>query len=175
MHKFSFDKSLFRTRRRHKIVGVAAVITLLAASVMIWQFWLKPHPVIPPDVQKQLNFNMLLPATNTTAKLDKSSIKYDKESGVLSFLVNYQNSVITVTEQAYPDVLIYDRLVGTLKQYDEVQTKSGKLALTRPDAAGGSQVGVLNVNNQTLVFIKPTIDLKNGEWQQLINTFETSK
>ena len=103
--------------------------------------------------------------------LDTKSVKYEKESAVLSIVLTFKNNPITLTEQAYPDALIYEKLIGPLKQYDEVQTKIGKAALTRPDATGGSQLGVINANNQTLMFAKTTKDLSGAEWQQFFNQF----
>ncbi len=147
---------------------------MLLGLGLVWQLWLKPKPMLPADIRQQLNFVTYLPKTGNLVKLDKSTIKYDKQSAVLSMVATYQNNQVTITEQAYPDVLIYDRLIGTLKQYDEVQTKTGKVALTRPDAAGGSQVAVVSADNKTLVFVKTSKDLTKDEWLQFFNTLDAT-
>ena len=158
-------------RKKRAFITFALVISLTLVSLIVWQVWIKPEPALPKYIEAQLNFIAMLPKNNDVVILEKQSFKYDKESSVLSVVVIYKNSPITITEQAYPDTLIYEKLIGPLKLYDEVQTKSGKAALTRPDAARGSQVGVINANNQILMFAKTTKDLSNVEWQQFFNQF----
>ena len=169
MSKFTRGQSMLRSKRHRQLVAVVTAIILIISTILFWQLWLKPEKILPVTIEKQINFVAILPTSKDIVKVNKNSIKYEKKSNILSVLVTYKGQTITITEQAYPDILVYEKLVGTLKQYDEIQTKIGKVALTRPDAAGGSQVGVVNVNNQTLVFAKATKDLTKDEWKQFFN------
>lgn len=157
-------------------VIVIGLIILISPIALIITFKKNPTVKIPDQVKQQVNFPVsVLKPQKTELHTDESSFKFDKSQGILSFIVKDSNANITFAEQAYPEVLIFDKLVGTLNQYDEIQTKVGKVALTKPKSAGGNQVAALNMNNQTLIFARTTKDLANNQWQDLFNNLDIVK
>lgn len=133
---------------------------------------------VPKSIDNKLAFQALLPAkSQTSSTFDKSTFKYDETNKVLTFIAYHQGVKITIAEQSYPEVLIYDKLVGTMNEYSEVQTKPGKVALTKPKTLHGAQTAVLSTYNGTsgvLLFAKPEKNLANDQWTQFFNILEVS-
>ncbi|HEX7259984.1 MAG TPA: hypothetical protein VF272_03565 [Candidatus Saccharimonadia bacterium] len=133
---------------------------------------------VPKPIKSQLNFDPILPSQKSfeigsiTYTLDASSFRYDKEAGILTYLLLVNQRKLTITQQAYPEILVYDKLVGAMHQYGEVPVKLGRVALTRPENLKGKQTAVLSTFNGSsgvLIFISPETDLAKDQWRQLFN------
>ena len=129
------------------------------------------HHLLPVNVISEANFNPLAPSGKNAFTVDSSSAKYDAANKLLSFNVHAFSTQVTFTEQAYPDILIYDKLVGTLNEYQEIQAKPGVVTLTRPKQLNGSQTAVMHTDS-ILLFAKPARDLSAAQWTELFNSLE---
>ena len=170
-----------KNRVRHGIgkVVVTTVIIVVAAAVYFIFIKSSDQYKIPPTIATKLSFPVLFLKNPTTVyRLDNTSIKYTSEpdgSKVFIFVVYSQKNRITISEQAYPDVLIYDKLSNSINPYSEVGTLYGKVTLGRPKDGGGRQAAVDNYTNSTLIFAQPTSDLGDADWQQLFNNLDLVK
>jgi hypothetical protein len=159
-----------------RLVLIGGILLLVAAVAVGVDKYQKSRIAIPAKINSQINFPVLIPSKQSPMlNTDETSFKFDKSQGVLSFIVSKSGKKITITEQTYPEALIFDKLVGTLNQYSEIQTKIGKVELTRPKNAGNSQVAVANSHSQTLIFARASGDLRNDQWQELFNNLEITK
>lgn len=150
-------------------VGVLAAVAAVAAAG--GYLLLHNSSPIPAPIAKQLTFSAVLPKQKelVNAQVDPSSYKYDSSNKLLTFVVNAPGYSVVMSEQAYPEVLIYDKLVNGLNPYDEVDTKQGKVTLTRPNNLNGGQAAVANPQG-LLIFAKPSRDLNKDEWQRFFNS-----
>ncbi|HSX48417.1 MAG TPA: hypothetical protein VLF41_02865 [Candidatus Nanoarchaeia archaeon] len=132
--------------------------------------------IVPAQIKKQLAMPSLVPAEKFESYvLNQDSIKYDDKQKLLSYSLTSPDNSVTVTEQPYPDVLIYEKLKNGIGQYRDIDTQAGKVTLGRPKDGGGVQVAVLNYHDQTLVFAKPQKDLTDDQWKQLFDSLEPIK
>jgi len=163
---------------RYRELFFIALTVLLAASIVLF-LANKDKYHIPSTITKQLNFPILfLNKPSGSYQLEQSSIKYvnaGNDGKVFSYIVNDVSNPITITEQAYPEALIYDKLTNSINPYSEVGTIYGATTLGRPKDGGGGQVAVLKYGDGTLIFMRPQADVSNGDWLGLINSLEPVK
>jgi hypothetical protein len=157
------------------------IITLLA-SVLLLIFNIKHEGEvykIPSTIKNQLNFPVLFLKNPSNGNvLEKNSIKYSLQpdgSMIFSYIVDQPDNSITISEQAYPEILIYDKLANSINPYSEVGTLYGKATLGRPKDHGGHQVAVLKYTDSTLIFAQSRNDISDPDWRQLINSLDTVK
>lgn len=132
--------------------------------------------ILPASVKQQLAMPALVPTEQFKSYvLNQDSIKYDNSQKLLSYTLTSSDNSVVITEQPYPDILIYDKLKNGIGEYKDIDTQAGKVTLGRPKDGGGAQVGVLNYHDQTLIFAKPQKDLSDDDWLQLFNTLEQVK
>jgi hypothetical protein len=153
---------------------------MLTASMAIIGYSIisKPRVAVPPEIFKQLEFRPLIPnvqknSNEKNISLDLNTFEYDAQHKVLTFTARIENIPVTIDEQAYPEILIFDKLIGTMRQYDEINTQVGKVSLTRPDKLHGGQAAVLSTYNGSsgvLLFARPEHDLNKEDWQLLFNS-----
>jgi len=164
-----------RSLDQKKIRKLILFILLALAAVMVG-FVNSKHEdtLIPQVINNKLNFQVILPVTSRKGStIDKTSFKYDDTNKVLSFIAHEDTVNISVSEQSYPEILIYDNLVGTLNEYAEIQTKIGKVTLTHPIRLNGGQTAVLSTHNSAsdiLLFAKPDEALTSDQWLQFFNS-----
>jgi hypothetical protein len=165
--------------KRNQIWAVTAVFVLVVSMAIIgYSIISKPQIAVPPEIFKQLEFRPLIPnvqknSDETNISVDAKTFEYNAHDKVLTFTVKAGNTSITMAEQAYPEILIFDKLVGTMRQYDEINTQVGKVSLTRPDSLRGGQTAVLSTYNGSsgvLLFARPEHDLNKENWQLLFNS-----
>ncbi len=150
---------------------ILVMAIMLAGSLMIINRHKTNTIVVPDYIQNQLNFMPVLPKANTeNFNVNQDSFKYDPENKILSYTANGQSTAMTITEQAYPEVIIFDKFVGALGLYDEIETKVGTVSLTKPPTANSKQVAVLSYNNKVLVFIQAQNDLTKEQWKRVFDS-----
>ncbi len=154
---------------------IGTLVYLLVAGISISGYVLiqKHHTkniTLPANIQSQVDFTPLVPQkSSNNFTVDTNSFKYDFNNKLLTFTGITFNSPVTVTEQAYPETIVFDKFVNALGVYDEVDASVGKVSLTKPPAANGNQVAVFSYNNKVLVFVQAQHDLTKEQWQQLLN------
>lgn len=165
-------------KSRNRSVGLTVLVLLvLVAAVLIIIIKSQDKYKIPTSISNQLDFPVLF-LKNPTPKftIETSSIKYAAQpdgSKVFSFILFDGRDKITFSEQAYPEVLIYDKFTNSLNPYSEVGTLYGKATLGRPKDAGGKQVAGLKYTDSTLIFAQPEQDLTDFEWTSIFNALDT--
>lgn len=152
----------------------AAIVVIIA----IWAIW---HAVTPTLIAekylKQLNFPVYAAKNAAGFNLESSSIAVTNQDSdtIISFdLINRSNKV-TITEQAYPEVIIPDQFFAGLNEYDDVSSNLGKIVLARPPKNNSHQVAVATPNNVTMIFANPQKELSNDQWRQFFNSLDVVK
>lgn len=167
-----------KNQKKHRILWTIIFFLLVSAIIVGAVHFKNSGTVVPQAISDKLNFRVILPVSSQQdSTIDKTSFKYDDSKKVLSFIGHSDGTKISISEQTYPEILIYDKLVGTLNQYAEIQTKIGRVALTRPKSLNGAQTAVLSTYNGTsgvLLFAKPDKDLTNDQWTQFFNNLTVS-
>jgi hypothetical protein len=160
--------------KRGWVFIIIIVLVLLGSFILIHR---SNQYQIPKNIKQQLDFPVLF-LKNPTGNylLDQSSVKYSTQSDgskVFSFIIQNQGNRITFSEQAYPEVLIYDKFTNSLNPYSEVGTLYGKVTLGRPKDAAGNQVAGFKYTDSTLIFAQPKKPLSDNSWRELINSLDT--
>ena len=161
----------------HKHTGKIFIgIILLLLIFTVLGFWLWPRPaakiVIPASISRQYNFQPLITNSSTPAQVSEVSktLKYDKQNKVLSFVTVVDNKHVTISEQAYPEVLVYDTLVNGFNVYSTLNLKGGEeVYLGHPgNAPSGDQAAVTRTDS-LLIFGKPDQNLSNDQWRTVFD------
>ena len=157
-------------------LGVVAGAGLLLGTYFIFLYKSTPN-IIPPGIKKQVSFNVFYPSPDPTVTVDSKSFKYDSQAKLMSYVITYVKTPVTIAEQATPQNFIdipqaYDKLIESLSEYGSFQSYYDKVSLTHPKEFNGQQSAVMN-SKGTLVFAHPTRgDLTEDQWKKLFNGFE---
>lgn len=160
-----------KIRKRWLIVGLAVAV-LIAVILITVLPGMDKGSVIPSEIEKQLDFNPVLPASDGPMMLDTTTFKYEPKDKVMTVVGSFEGGKLTIAEQAYPEILIYDKFVAGMGLYAEEQTKIGTVTLTKPSNLNGKQVAVLNYRNTVLIFVQAEKELTNDKWKQIFNDFK---
>lgn len=157
-----------------------AVIALVTLGVLLY-VKSRPNPIIDRTIQKKAGFTIFIPSQDKNAPwvLDKKSIKYDTEIGVLHtnlFTPDKQKKIV-MTQQVLPDpftdVPNYSAIFySKLHEYRELNLPIGRVTLTLPDELKGGQSAVANIKG-TLMFLHPDKDLNDEEWKTVFKSIES--
>lgn len=171
-------------RRQLSLSLVLGLGIILGAGLLVGFYYIfvyHPTPnLIPENLKKQLSFVVFYPAANPAIVVDANSFKYDSQAKLMSYVITYGKTPITIAEQATPQNFIdippaYDKLVESLSEYASFQSYYDKVSLTHPKEFKGQQSAVMN-SKGTLVFAHPTQgDLTEDQWKKLFNGFEVIK
>lgn len=160
------------TRKRTGQVFIGILLLLIFAAL---GFWLWPRPstkiIIPASISRQYNFQPLIANNSTPAQVTEVSktLKYDSQNKVLSFVTVVDNKHVTISEQAYPEVLVYDKLVNGFNVYSTLDLKVGKVYLGHPGSAPGGGQAAVTRTDSLLIFGKPDQDLTDDQWRTVFN------
>lgn len=147
---------------------VVALVIIGGVTGLIWH--MRSSAGLPKAISQQLDFEprVLKADVNVKVATLMGSYKYDQSTKVLTFIVLVGNTKVVISEQSYPDILVYGKLVNAFNIYSEIDTKTGKVSLGRPKDNGGGQAAVVHANN-LLIFGKPDKDLTDEEWKAVFN------
>jgi len=76
-----------------------------------------------------------------------------------------------VTEQPYPDTLIYDKLIGAMNAQRQVGNSLGQATVTHPKSAPGKEVVVVQADTM-LMFASSDTKLNDSEWRSILNSMQ---
>ncbi|HSX36522.1 MAG TPA: hypothetical protein VLG13_00135 [Patescibacteria group bacterium] len=125
---------------------------------------------LPVSIKSQLSFRAYVPTGDFT--IVPSTTKYDSRQALLSLQINKLGKLFTVlTEQPYPDTLIYDKLIGTMLAERQVGNSLGEATVTHPKSAPGKEVVVVQAD-KTLLFASSDVRLKDADWRALLNSLQ---
>ncbi len=141
--------------------------------------YLTVQATIPSHIKNQLDFIVLYPLDNEDTVMDRSTIKYDTRTKVLSFVITSYGVKNTITEQATPEAFndipqYYQKVIDQMNGYSSFDTDIGKVNLTRPAHLNGEQVAVMNTKG-VLLFAHPSKDLTQSEWRKFFNNLQVIK
>jgi len=149
------------------VLGVVVVVAgSLAAAVYLGS---NQWP-LPASIRAQVHFPVFVPSVGV--KLNQSSYRYDRASGVLSFTGRlYDGQTVTFAEQATPDPFndipnYTTQFLQTLFEYQAFDCVQGTVHLTRPKDAG--QAAVMNAKG-TLLFARVARDENKPTWRRVFN------
>lgn len=146
---------------------VAIVVALELAVGAAGFLWFRP--ALPGAIRKQLSITPLVPR-GPAVTIDRGSVTYAPSSQVLTYNTEAFGGRIVVNEQPTPDYFTqtpgaYAELRKAMNEYQQLDTSTGTIYLTRPRDLGGRQIAVLNTAG-TLVFARPDFDLSNEQWKR---------
>lgn len=171
------DKSSQYAASKFRVVAIGLLVIGVAVVGFIGLQSTPADGSIPQTIKRQVAFVIFYPSPKAAVVVDANSFKYDTKEKLLSYVVNYANTPITIAEQATPQNFIdipqaYDKLIETLGEYGSFQSYYDKVSLTHPKEFNGQQSAVMN-SKGTLVFAHPTKgDLSEDQWKKLFNGFE---
>ena len=158
-----------------KIIALVmiGVLSLLVLGLGVW-LWPRQATkvVIPQSISQQFNFQPLITATSTSAQASEVSktLKYDSQNKVLSFVTVVDNKHVAITEQAYPEVLVFDSVVNSFNVYSTLDLKVGTVYLGHPDnKPDGNQAAVMRTDT-LLIFGRPAgQNLSDNQWRTVFD------
>lgn len=154
-----------------KIVEGAGLVLLAALIIIGVHLYVARQRIIPHTVASQISFTVFWPKS-TNAFPSQSSIKYDSQKGVFSYIVTINNVSTTVTEQATPSEFVdipnyYSALINHLNNYDTFGSSHGNVYLTKPSGTDG-ETAVINQSG-TLLFAHAQADIDENNWRLFFN------
>jgi len=160
-----------------KLIRYPIIICVAAVIIALINFINKP-PVIPSDIQKQVNFVIFYPQPSTQTVIQKNTFKYDPKLKQASFIADYGGRQITFAEQSSPDSFaddpnFYPKFIASLNGYATFDSVDGRVDLTRPKEVK-SQTAVMNAKG-TLMFAKSNGDISEDNWKLLFNSMLYTK
>lgn len=163
---------------RSKLFIIPVCILILAiGGVGLW--YSLSRPTIPQTYINQTNFPVYAAKTAAGFTLRQSSINVshpDDSTTLIKFSLVGKSNTVTLTEQAYPNIIIPDQFFAGMNQYDTLSSNLGSINLTRPgNATNGHQVAVATPNNATMIFANPKNALSNSQWTQFFNALKVIK
>jgi hypothetical protein len=150
-----------KSRPKYLIPSLILLGLLLAFGSVAYVLKHRQNSTLPANVASHINFTVYVPPNDIkqTYEIDRSSITYNKNTGVLTMTAIAPGNKIYITEQAQPDTFsdipqYYPQLLDRLHQYAEFQTAIGTVTLTHPTELNGGQSAVSKAGG-TLTFAHP--------------------
>jgi hypothetical protein len=155
-------------------------IAVLLIAIGGWSVWhVLDKPIISQRYISQVNFPVYAAKSASGLVFRQSSINVSNpEDGTTLIKFNFvgKNNTITLTEQAYPQIIIPDQFFAGINEYNNVSSSLGNIVLARPgNAQTGHQIAVAIPNNATMIFANPEHQLSAGQWQQFFNALSVSR
>lgn len=157
------------------IVFVSVVLIIVGFTG--YKQWQKSKIIIPNDIKKQVTSTVFWPEKNSPVVGDKSTIKYDSENKLLSYVVRTSDGTkIVVSEQPAPDAFAdfpqtYVKFAEDLRQYSSFENSNGKVYLTHPKELKGGQTAIMYAKG-TLMLLRPDKDISDDTWKQIFNNLD---
>lgn len=165
-----------RYKKRTKVIVSAAILILVCAMGLILFLYLKSKDnIIPQSDKKEIDFVVYWPS-DSLSNPQKSTVKYDAKTGVLSYIDYLDSHRVVINQQATPSVFndfsnYYSTLINHLNNYETLSTNIGNVYLTLPPNSNNSDTAVSN-NHGTLLFASSPVKLTDSEWLHLFNGFK---
>jgi hypothetical protein len=160
---------------------------LLIVSVSILRFgiggggvwYMLSRPAIAQKYINQTNFPVYAAKTAAGFTLRKSSVNVshpEQGTTLIKLSLVGKDNTVTLTEQAYPSIIIPDQFFAGINEYDTLSSNLGSIVLARPGNANtGHQVAVATPNNATMIFANPQKELSNNQWMQFFDALKVIK
>lgn len=156
---------------RVRVLSLAGAIIAICGAGIFGYYWLR-QPLIPTSISAQLRYGIFYPGGDPAITVDRSTFKYDRSIGQLSFVAYYRGDRLTFGEQPTPETFyaaaqVYSDLITKMDGYYTFQNQLGTVYLTK-DSDLSHEVGVLNAKG-TLVFVDSTQNLSASSWREIFN------
>lgn len=159
------------------VIFIGIIIVLIGIGAGVYIGLRSGAPSKLTVIQKKAGFTIFVPQEDKNNwQLDKTSIAYDNNLGVLTFtMINPdKTNKIVMSQQTTPDpfkdIPNYNALfLSKLNEYKELNVPLGTVALTHPTELKGGQSAVANVRG-TLMFLHPSSDLSEADWKTLFSS-----
>ena len=160
-----------------RLLLILGVICLVAAGAtagfIIWEHHRTDSGIPDAIIQKPAFTVFSHDPSDKTWKIQTADAAYDTSQGILKLKFIHNGNTMTLTEQVTPGVFTdiptyYQALLGKLKEYAEIQTTIGTVALTHPVELKGGQSAVISTQG-TLMFAHPDHGLSIGDWQEFFD------
>ena len=97
--------------------------------------------------------------------------QYDKTRRVITYHTEMTSMKFVVTEQPYPDTLIYEKLLTSLNPADNLTIKSGTVTFIKPKDVSSGQTVVGHLGD-LLMFVHTDSNPTTEQWQSLFAMME---
>lgn len=153
-------------RGKYKIIILGVVIALiLAAATAVVLVKLHQTNPFPENIKNSVNFSLIYPTRN---KINPSSIQ--TVDGVVSYTVNYKDSVMYVTLQFPPKYFDFTSFEKQITQSKSIRTPLGKAML---GSLSNHQIGTLKTDD-CWVLITATIDTPQSDIEAILQQLKKS-
>ncbi len=161
-----------RMKRLLVVSGIAVGLVIVVGS---GYYLLRPKPLISPNLSSQLTITVFTPQSKLIT-LERSSVKYDSNNKVLSFVTKYKGQSITLSEQSAPEVFTdvpqyYISWLSSLGETASFGSPIGMVYLAQSNKLGSQPVAVTDAKG-TLLFAKPTGQISQDDWQRYFLTMQ---
>ena len=92
--------------------------------------------------------------------------QFDKKGRVITYHTGTDNLTYVVTEQPYPDTLIYDKLIASLNPTESLNVMQGTINFVKPKDVQGGQTVVGHLGD-LLMFVHTESSPSPSQWQAL--------
>ena len=155
-----------KSRYRYLILTVALIA--LVDGALYYRHRAVPATTVPVAAQAThgADFPALYPKS-----LPVTNGQFDKKGRVINYHTGTENLTYIVTEQPYPDTLIYDKLLTSLNPGDSLTIKQGTINFVKPKdvQSGETVVGHLG---DLLMFVHTESSPSTSQWQALFAMME---
>ena len=162
-----------RRSRSFRPIAIILVVAVIISGLSLYRYYYNSSP-IPNSIRHQINYVIFYPKSSNQIVIEKSTFKYSKSLGQVSFIVEYGGQHITFAEESSPDSFaadpnFYSQFTNSLNGYATFDTVNGTASLTIPTEVK-HEVGVMNAKG-TLMFAQSTTgNLGENAWKQLFNS-----
>ena len=144
-----------------------ALIALIDGALYLQHRFTSPKPVpVATQLTHGADFPALYPKSSPV-----TNGQFDKKSQVINYHTSSDNLTYIVTEQPYPDTLIYEKVLTSLNPGDSLTVKQGTVNFVKPKdvQSGETIVGHLG---DLLLFVHTESSPSTSQWQALFAMME---
>lgn len=158
------------------IIGLSLIVLTLV-GVIGYKYWQNSRPILSGNLKKEIVFPVFWPDKSEPVTVNKSTLKYDTSSGLVSYTIQTPSSnSLVVSEQSTPEDFtaspqVYSNLIQAILEYEQFSSRNGTVYLTHPKGTSG-ETAVMN-SQGTLMFVKASKNLSDSAWRQFFNNLQT--
>ncbi|MDL2342199.1 MAG: hypothetical protein QFB87_03935 [Patescibacteria group bacterium] len=169
-------KRSFTVSRKVLVIALSTALLLAAASGVV-KLSHGAGQVLPPAIASKVNFAVFYPANDKLVAVERKSISFNDQAGVLSYTGRLLGGAdLYINQQATPESFVdipqaYDKLIASLLPYGNFDTVNGRVSLTKPKELQGNQSAVMNAKG-TLMFVRASSNITDSQWRQVFNSLK---
>ena len=159
------------TKKTIFLIAIASILVIAGGGAGVF-WWTNSQPPISSKVRDKVSFAILSPK-HSDYRIAPESVRYDSSAKILTFSLKHDDTSITFTEQATPDLIasfpdMLSRQFDMKKNKKTIATSAGTIYVATNQDLHQQQVGAMN-SKGTLLFAQPNHALDEDTWRQLFS------